>query len=195
MRHFARHLAMPRCAVGCGRSSDAAQAAMRDIGAGSVASRRRKSCSPGKLHVVHIITPPGDPCLSAHGPQGRLPYLRRKAVHRIRRRCAAASGRTSAKGLRVCAGHQLLYEPPTRVLTQYLPSDRRVVLSKVTFLPTVRHAAWRPEGASRRPSITRYPFRIPSICCFRCWSKPEKDARNCCRWKSVRPGRTMRWCV
>jgi nucleoside-diphosphate-sugar epimerase/predicted dehydrogenase len=46
-----------------------------------------------------------------------------------------------AKGLRVCAGHQLLYEPPTRLLAQYLPAIGRVVHVESYFsFRTVRHA-------------------------------------------------------
>jgi nucleoside-diphosphate-sugar epimerase/predicted dehydrogenase len=45
------------------------------------------------------------------------------------------------KGLLVCAGHQLLYEPPTRVLAQYLPSIRPVVHVESYFsFQTIRYA-------------------------------------------------------
>jgi len=95
--------------------------------------------------VVHICTPPAS--------HARLAGLALDAGCHIyvekpfTERAAQAQeilARAEARGLRVCAGHQLLFEAPTLTLGQYLPSVGRVAHVESYFsFRTVRHA---PEG-------------------------------------------------
>ncbi|HNO36181.1 MAG TPA: Gfo/Idh/MocA family oxidoreductase, partial [Nitrospira sp.] len=147
-RHAQHHArAILRCPgvqlVAVADPSDAAQAAMRDIvpGIGCFKTPEELFASE-KLHVVHIITPP-----ATHAPLARMAlkagchiYVEKPFTESVED-AQQLLDEASAKGLRVCAGHQLLYEPPTRVLTQYLPSIGRVVHVESYFsFRTVRHA-------------------------------------------------------
>ena len=95
-----------------------------------------------RLNVVHIITPP-----ATHASLAKMAlkagchiYVEKpftESVEDAQQILDEASG----KGLRVCAGHQLLYEPPTRMLTQYLAAIGRIVHVESYFsFRTVRHA-------------------------------------------------------
>ncbi|MGD9730134.1 MAG: Gfo/Idh/MocA family protein, partial [Nitrospiraceae bacterium] len=92
--------------------------------------------------VVHICTPP-----ASHAPLARLAldagchiYVEKPFTERVddaRRILDEAR----AKNLLVCAGHQLIFEPPTAVLKQYLPSVGTVAHVESYFsFRTVRHA-------------------------------------------------------
>ena len=95
--------------------------------------------------VVHICTPPAS--------HARLAGLALDAGCHIyvekpfTERAAEAQkilAQAEARGLRVCAGHQLLYEAPTRGLGRYLSAVGRVAHVESYFsFRTVRHA---PEG-------------------------------------------------
>ena len=73
--------------------------------------------------VVHICTPP-----ASHAPLARLAlnagchiYVEKPFTERVDdARQILEEART--KDLRVCAGHQLIFEPPTAVLKEYLPA-------------------------------------------------------------------------
>ena len=147
-RHAQHHArAILRCPgvqlVAVADPSDAAQAAMRDIvpGIGCFKTPEELFASE-RLNVVHIITPP-----ASHAPLARMAikagchiYVEKPFTESVED-AQQILDEASAKGLRVCAGHQLLYEPPTRVLTQYLPSIGRVVHVESYFsFRTVRHA-------------------------------------------------------
>jgi len=83
--------------------------------------------------VVHICTPPA---LRA----GSHIYVEKPFTERVED-AQQILDEARAKSLLVCAGHQLLYESPTAVLTQYLPSIGRVVHIESYFsFRTVRHA-------------------------------------------------------
>lgn len=92
--------------------------------------------------VVHICTPP-----SSHAPLAHLAldagchiYVE-KPFTETTAEAQAILAKATAKGLKVCAGHQLLYEPPTRVIKQYLPAIGRVAHVESYFsFRTVRHA-------------------------------------------------------
>ena len=95
--------------------------------------------------VVHICTPP-----ASHAPLARLAlkagshiYVEKPFTERVED-AQQILVEACEKNLLVCAGHQLLYEPPTRVLARYLPSIGRVVHVESYFsFRTVRHA---PDG-------------------------------------------------
>ncbi len=147
-RHAQHHArAIARCPgaqlVAVADPSDSALAAMRDIvpGIGCFKTPEELLASE-RVQVVHIITPP-----ATHAPLARMSlragchiYVEKpfaESVADVQQILADAK----AKGLLVCAGHQLLYEPPTRVLAQYLPTIGRVVHVESYFsFRTVRHA-------------------------------------------------------
>jgi predicted dehydrogenase len=147
-RHAQHHArAILRCPgvqlVAVADPSDAAQAAMRDIVPGIGCFRTPEELfASERLDVVHIITPP-----ASHAPLARMAikagchlYVEKPFTESVED-AQLVLDEANAKGLRVCAGHQLLYEPPTRVLTQYLPSIGRVVHVESYFsFRTVRHA-------------------------------------------------------
>lgn len=123
--------------------SEAAQTAMRGIVA-AVASFK----TPDELlaaappDVVHIITPPAShaPLAQAALEAGCHIYVEKPFTERVED-AQRILDEARAKGLLVCAGHQLLYEPPTRVLARYLPSIGQVAHVESYFsFRTVRHA-------------------------------------------------------
>jgi predicted dehydrogenase/nucleoside-diphosphate-sugar epimerase len=147
-RHAQHHArAILRCPaaelVAVADPSDAAQAAMREI----VPNIQRFN-SPEELlaaerpDVVHIITPPASHAALAQAAlqAGSHIYVEKPFAERVED-AQQILDEARAKGLLVCAGHQLLYEPPTRVLARYLPSIGRVAHVESYFsFRTVRHA-------------------------------------------------------
>lgn len=95
-----------------------------------------------KPDVVHIITPP-----ASHAPLARLAmeagshiYVEKPFTERVED-AERILETARQKELQVCAGHQLLYEPPTRVLSQYLPAIGQLAHIESYFsFRTVRHA-------------------------------------------------------
>ena len=156
----------------------------------SAAFKTPEGCSPRKTSRRPYHHPPATHAPPrTHGAQGRMPYLRREAVHRIRRRRAAIFWMKPAQRPSRRAGHQLLYEPPTRVLTQYLPSIGGVVHVEVIFsFRTVRHA---PGGRK----VLRADHQLLDILPHPVYlllqvleQAGEGTHGTLCRWKSVRPG-------
>ena len=147
-RHAQHHArAIARCPgvqlVAVADPSEAAQAAMRDIvpGIGCFKTPEELFASE-RLDVVHIITPPATHAFLAKMAlkAGCHIYVEKPFTESVEDAQQILDD-ASAKGLRVCAGHQLLYEPPTRVLAKYLPSIGRVVHVESYFsFRTVRHA-------------------------------------------------------
>ena len=147
-RHAQHHArAILRCPgtelVAVADPSDAAQAAMREI-----VPNVRQFNTPAELlaaehpAVVHIITPPASHVSLARAAlkAGSHIYVEKPFAERVED-AQQILDEARAKGLLVCAGHQLLYEPPTRVLARYLPSIGRVVHVESYFsFRTVRHA-------------------------------------------------------
>lgn len=123
--------------------SEAAQTAMRGIVA-AVASFKTPDelLAAARPDVVHIITPPAShaPLAQAALEAGCHIYVEKPFTERVED-AQRILDEARAKGLLVCAGHQLLYEPPTRVLARYLPSIGQVAHVESYFsFRTVRHA-------------------------------------------------------
>src|SRR5688572_18955203 len=77
--------------------------------------------------VVHICTPP-----ASHAPLAKLAldagchiYVEKPFTERVDDAQQILDD-ASAKNLRVCAGHQLIFEPPTALLQHYLHSIGKV---------------------------------------------------------------------
>ncbi|MGQ0810830.1 MAG: Gfo/Idh/MocA family oxidoreductase [Nitrospiraceae bacterium] len=152
-RHAQHHArAILRCPdvelVAVADPSDTATAAMRRIVPGIKSFGTPEELLAGERpDVVHICTPP-----ASHASLARLAlkagshiYVEKPFAERVDDAQQILDD-AGAKGLLVCAGHQLLYEPPTRMLTQYLPSIGQVVHVESYFsFRTVRHA---PGGRS-----------------------------------------------
>jgi predicted dehydrogenase/nucleoside-diphosphate-sugar epimerase len=115
----------------------------------SIAPRIKSYGTPEELlaaeqpDVVHICTPP-----ASHAPLARAAlragchiYVEKPFAERVDD-AKQILDEARAKERLVCAGHQLLYEPPTRVISQYLPAIGRLVHVESYFsFRTVRHAA------------------------------------------------------
>jgi predicted dehydrogenase/nucleoside-diphosphate-sugar epimerase len=128
--------------------SEVAQTAMRRI-----APDIRVFATPEELiaiehpDVVHIVTPP-----ASHASLARLAlkagshvYVEKPFAEKVDDAEQILREAREQK-LLVCAGHQLLYEPPTQALQHYLPSIGRIAHVESYFsFRTVRHA---PEGRS-----------------------------------------------
>ncbi|HEX5934457.1 MAG TPA: NAD-dependent epimerase/dehydratase family protein, partial [Pseudorhizobium sp.] len=92
--------------------------------------------------VVHICTPP-----ASHAPLARLAlkaachiYVEKPFTERVDD-ARQILEEARAKDLRVCAGHQLIFEPPTAVLKEYLPAIGKIAHVESYFsFRTVRHA-------------------------------------------------------
>jgi len=103
--------------------------------------------------VVHIVTPPATHMTLAREAlaAGVHVYLEKPftETHGEARELLALA---AERGLQVCSGHQLLFEPPTRVIEGLLPSLGRVVHVESYFsFRTVRHM---PGGrAPLRPDL------------------------------------------
>jgi predicted dehydrogenase/nucleoside-diphosphate-sugar epimerase len=147
-RHAQHHArAILRCAgvklVAVADPSDFSLAAMRGIVPGI-----KSYGTPEELlvaerpDVVHIITPPAShaPLARAALKAGSHIYVEKPFTERVED-AQQILDEARAKNLLVCAGHQLLYESPTRMLTQYLPSIGRVIHVESYFsFRTIRHA-------------------------------------------------------
>ncbi|SLM50190.1 conserved protein of unknown function [Nitrospira japonica] len=147
-RHAQHHArAILRCPgaklVAVADPSDSAQSAMRGI----VSDVKGYGTPEGMLaaerfDVVHICTPP-----ASHASLARMAltagshiYVEKPFTERTED-AQRILEEAQAKKLLVCAGHQLLYEGPTTVLEQYLPSIGEVAHIESYFsFRTVRHA-------------------------------------------------------
>jgi len=98
--------------------------------------------SAGRFDVVHICTPP-----ASHASLARMAlnagshiYVEKPFTERAEDAQLILEA-AQARKLLVCAGHQLLYEGPTAVLEQYLPSIGELAHIESYFsFRTVRHA-------------------------------------------------------
>ncbi|MGB4069144.1 MAG: Gfo/Idh/MocA family oxidoreductase, partial [Nitrospira sp.] len=147
-RHAQHHArAILRCAgaqlVAVADPSDSAQAAMRNIVPGVKSyGTPEELLAAERPDVVHICTPPAShaPLARAAIQAGSHIYVEKPFTERVED-AQQILDEARTKNLLVCAGHQLLYEPPTRVLAQFLPSIGRVVHVESYFsFRTVRHA-------------------------------------------------------
>lgn len=147
-RHAQHHArAILRCPgarlVAVADPSDSAQMAMKGIvsdvkGYGTP----EEMFAAERFDVVHICTPP-----ASHASLARLAlsagshiYVEKPFTERTED-AQQILEEAQAKNLLVCAGHQLLYEPPTAVLEKYLPSIGEVAHIESYFsFRTVRHA-------------------------------------------------------
>lgn len=147
-RHALHHArAIARCAdarvVAVADPSDAAQAAMLGIAPGIRCYR-----SPDELlatetpQVVHIITPPSSHASLALAAlrAGCHVYIEKPFTERVEDGQQILD-EARERNLLVCAGHQLLYEPPTHLLERYIHSVGRIAhLESYFSFRTVRHA-------------------------------------------------------
>ena len=147
-RHAQHHArAILRCAgaklVAVADPSENAQSAMRSIVPEIKGYRTPEELlAAERPDVVHICTPPAShaPLARAAIQAGSHIYVEKPFTERVED-AQQILDEARTKNLLVCAGHQLLYEPPTRVLTQFLPSIGRVVHVESYFsFRTVRHA-------------------------------------------------------
>lgn len=92
--------------------------------------------------VVHVVTPPSShKALALQALRaGCHIYVEKPFAERVED-AEEILGEAAARRRLACAGHQLLYEPPTRVLGDYLPSVGRLnhVESYFSFQP-IRHS-------------------------------------------------------
>ncbi len=123
--------------------SDTAQAAMKEIVPGIKSYRTPEDLLTAEHpSIVHIVTPPATHALLALAALrgGSHVYVEKPFTERTDDAQRILDEARERK-LLVCAGHQLLYEPPTRVLSQYLPAIGQVVHVESYFsFRTVRHA-------------------------------------------------------
>lgn len=171
-RHAQHHVrAILRCSgadlVAVADPSDAAQAAMKQV-----APRAKQYNSPEDLlsaerpDVIHICTPPASHALLALAAlkAGCHVYVEKPFTERVED-AELVLKEAHARNLLVCAGHQLLYESPTRVLKQYLPSIGSVVHVESYFsFRTTRHAPGG-EGCSGPIIKCLISFPIRSTSC------------------------------
>lgn len=147
-RHAQHHArAILRCPqaqlVAVADPSDVAQAAMRDIVPGIESYKTPEDLlAAGPPHIVHVCTPPG-----SHAALARLAlnagchiYVEKPFAERVDD-AQQILNEARARHLLVCAGHQLIFEPPTAMLKQYLPAIGRIAHVESYFsFRTVRHA-------------------------------------------------------
>jgi predicted dehydrogenase/nucleoside-diphosphate-sugar epimerase len=123
--------------------SDAAQAAMRDIVPGIQSYKTPEALlAAGPPDIVHVCTPP-----ALHAALARLAlsagchiYVEKPFTERVDD-AQRILNEAHDRNLLVCAGHQLIFEPPTAMLRQYLPAIGRVAHVESYFsFRTVRHA-------------------------------------------------------
>lgn len=147
-RHAQHHArAILRCPgaelVAVADPSDVAQSAMREI-----VPTIKSYATPEALlaaerpDVVHIITPPAThAALAIQALQAGAHIYVEKPFTERSEDAQRIVDEAQRRKLKICAGHQLLFEPPTRVLADYLPSIGRVVHVESYFsFRTVRHA-------------------------------------------------------
>jgi predicted dehydrogenase/nucleoside-diphosphate-sugar epimerase len=147
-RHAQHHArAIARCAgarvVAVADPSDAAHAAMRVIVPGIRCYRGPEELLAAETpDVVHIVTPPASHAalaLSALNAGCHI-YVEKPFTERVED-AQRILDEARARSLLVCAGHQLLYEPPTGVLKRFLPSIGRIAHVESYFsFRSVRHA-------------------------------------------------------
>lgn len=96
----------------------------------------------GVADVVHICTPPGSHvALARQALQGGCHIYVEKPFAPTTDEAAELLGLAEQRGLRVCAGHQLLFERPCRIATELLPAVGRVTHVESFFsFRTVRRA-------------------------------------------------------
>ena len=103
--------------------SDVALAMMRQVVPGiNCFKTPEELLATERPDVVHICTPPASHALLARTAlkAGSHVYVEKPFTERVED-AQLILDEANARDLRVCAGHQLLYELPTRVLTEYLP--------------------------------------------------------------------------
>ena len=107
----------------------------------------------GGVDVVHVCTPPATHCSLARQAleAGAHVYVEKPFVESVEE-AAELLDLAAARGLRVCAGHQLLFEPPTRTAAALLPALGRLAHAESYFsFRTVRRS---PGGrAPLRPDL------------------------------------------
>ncbi|MEX5214698.1 MAG: Gfo/Idh/MocA family oxidoreductase [Nitrospiraceae bacterium] len=147
-RHAQHHArAILRCPgaelVAVADPSEAAQTAMRGIVPGITSFTTPEALLAAvRPDIVHIITPPASHATLARAAlhAGSHIYVEKPFAERVED-ARQILDEARAQDRLVCAGHQLLYEPPTRVLAQYLPSVGQVAHVESYFsFRTVRHA-------------------------------------------------------
>jgi predicted dehydrogenase/nucleoside-diphosphate-sugar epimerase len=152
-RHAQHHArAILRCPgarlIAVADPSDAAQVAMRTIVPDiHCYGTPEQLLAAGSPDIIHVCTPP-----ASHASLAKLAleagchvYVEKPFTERVDD-AQAILHEAQANKLLVCAGHQLICEPPTAELTQYLPSIGQVAHVESYFsFRTVRHA---PGGRS-----------------------------------------------
>ena len=147
-RHAQHHArAILRCSnvelVGVADPSQTALDMMREVVPGmKTYGSPQDLLSTERPDVVHICTPPAShvPLALMALKAGSHIYVEKPFAERVDD-AKAILDEAQSKGLRVCAGHQLLYESPTRILGEYLPSIGKIVHVESYFsFRTVRHA-------------------------------------------------------
>src|SRR6188508_2906311 len=98
--------------------SDEARKAMLAIAPDATAFQNvTEMLKGGRLDVVHVCTPPAlhRPVAIAALEAGCNIYVEKPFAESVAD-TEAILGLAEARGLKVCAGHQLLFEPPTRIV-------------------------------------------------------------------------------
>ncbi len=104
----------------------------------------------GPVDVVHVVTPPSTHAAAAcEALEGGAHLYVEKPFTETSREARELLDLAASRGLLVCSGHQLLFEPPTRELAKRLPSIGRPVHVESYF-------AFRPV---RRAPGGRAPLR------------------------------------
>jgi len=105
------------------------------------------------LDVVHVVTPPASHLtLAREAIEAGLHVYVEKPFAETPGETRELLDLAANRGLQVCAGHQLLFEPPTRLIETLLPSIGRLVHAESYFsFRTTRHM---PSGrAPLRPDL------------------------------------------
>jgi predicted dehydrogenase len=105
------------------------------------------------LDVVHVCTPPATHrALAVQALESGAHVYVEKPFAESAQEAAEVLDLAAARGLRVCAGHQLLFEPPTRVALELLPALGRLAHVESYFsFRTVRRSPG--GGAPLRPDL------------------------------------------
>jgi len=95
------------------------------------------------LDVVHVCTPPATHrALAVQALESGAHVYVEKPFAESAQEAAEVLDLAAARGLRVCAGHQLLFEPPTRVALELLPALGRLAHVESYFsFRTVRRSS------------------------------------------------------
>jgi predicted dehydrogenase/nucleoside-diphosphate-sugar epimerase len=113
-----------------------------------------------KPDVVHIVTPPPThEALARQALAGGCHIYVEKPFVEDTAAAAEILRMAQDRGLYVCPGHQLLYEPPARLATQYLPALGQIVHieSYFSFRPIRR----TPDGQAAQPADIQLMGVIP----------------------------------